>query len=238
MAGGFPALAAEMEDLSQTDAYDSYFDDALFIGDSLFQQLHRLVLLDREAGGGMLGTSRFLYAASYTLYAASLYKPRGDVQLRLRGQPISVVNAASALEAGKLVFLLGHNDHAGNQLKKDLARFEQVVDRVREARPGITFIAVTITPVHRNGQDKTFNQKNLDRYNAGMADICQRKGVALIDMASPLKNSEGFLNAAYCNDQRVHLTEEGLMVMLSTLRRFARDQMASAGTLKTEGKTD
>ena len=67
-----------------------------------------------------------------------------------------------------------------------------------------------------------------DHYNAALEEMCLRRGAGYVDIASPLKDGDGYLRAEYCRDGEYHLSDAGLGVWLSALTAYARQQ-ADAG---------
>lgn len=212
----------------ETALADAYFDDAVFVGDSVLKQLARYRLEQQQRGRPLLGEARFLSVAKYTLYAASLKGKSKKVRLRFQGRDVTLVEGLRLMEAGKVFVMLGLNDHAGNRLEVDIARYGRTIDNVREALPGITFVALSITPVARSGQSKTLTQQNLDAFNQALEALCREKGVAFLNLAPHLKDSRGYLNLDYSNDNWVHLNDKGLQTVVDALRSFAREQQAQA----------
>ena len=51
-------------------AFDAYFDDALFLGDSITRDFHRYVIDRKGAEEAFLGEAMYLYAAGYNLRPA------------------------------------------------------------------------------------------------------------------------------------------------------------------------
>ena len=226
-----PSLGLAAESLRKPDdsdltegLYDAYFDDAVFVGDSVLRQLQTYLMEQAERGKPMLGKARFLSATKYTLFSASLKALTDRVQLRYQGREVTFPQGISQMEAGKVLVLLGLNDHAGSQLKKDIARYERIIDNAREAVPGIVFVAISMTPVAQGKQSKTLTQKNLDAFNKELEELCLRKEVPFINLAPLYKNKKGYLNTDLSNDKWVHLNDKGLAMMVDALRRFARDQ--------------
>ncbi len=233
LPGGMAAdgLPPAGEDTALTDAY---FDDAVFVGDSVLKQLARYRMEQQQRGRPLLGEARFLSAAKYTLYAASLNGTTKKVRLRFQGRDVTLVEGLRLMEAGKVFVMLGLNDHAGNRLEVDIARYGRTIDNVREALPGITFVALSITPVARSGQSKTLTQRNLDAFNQALEALCQEKGVAFLNLAPHLKDDRGYLNLDYSNDKWVHLNDKGLQTVVEALRSFAREQQAQAAVQAQE----
>lgn len=222
LAGCAPAAA-------EAPAADAYFDDAVFLGDSIIGQLSRYTHQLRQSGQPTLGTARFLYAGSYTLHSANLKSPGGKVSLLYRGIPGTPHGSLRRMGAGKAFVLLGLNDAAGYRLQKDLARYARLIDNIRAHSPGITLIALSLPPIAEGAQDKSFNQANLKAFNEGLAALCEEQNVLFLDITSPLADEQGYQRPDYSADGQVHLNEAGLSVLLSCLREFAQQQAAQAG---------
>lgn len=219
--------------------YDAYFDDAVFVGDSLTRQLRNYVSAEKEKDRGTLGGARFLATANFTLYAGSLRNVTGDARLRYRGADVTVHGGLKAMGAKKAFVLLGVNDHAGSQLEKDVRRYGVMIDHILEACPGITLVCQSMSPVQEHRQSKTLNKKNLDAFNARVEALCAQKGVVYLDIATPLMNEKGFLRGEYAASKgdNVHLNDRGVAVWVDTLRAFARAQYESGAWTPGEGES-
>ncbi|NLW20746.1 MAG: hypothetical protein GXY84_05170 [Clostridiales bacterium] len=224
-----PALAQEAPSPRQpgdadlaSGRYDAYFDDAVFVGDSLTNQIHSQALASRRDGGGLLGQARFLHAHSYTLAQAAGVSANTRVQLKYRGQAVGLATGVARMGAGKVFVLLGHNDRAGTFLQRDLRNFGRVMDQVLAALPGVTFVALSLTPITRAFEEAGANsQAHVDAFNEGLRALAEEKGLYYVDVATPLKDQDGYLNPALTRDREVHLTEEGVGLVVEALRRFA-----------------
>ncbi len=216
---------ANDEDLT-LGLYDAYFDDAVFLGDSVTRQLRNYLIAEKEKNRPALGDARFLVAGKYTLYAASRKNLYGDVRLRYQGNDVTPHGGLKAMDAKKAFILLGLNDHVGSQMEKDVSRYGSLIDHIREACPGITLICQSMNPIQEHRQNKTLNKANLDAFNLRLQALCEEKGVMYLDIATPLMNETGYLRPEYAlsKTDNVHLNERGVAVWVDTLRRFARDQ--------------
>ncbi len=216
--------------------YDSYFDDAVFCGDSLTGQLHTFVKSKRKKDEGYLGGARFLYAINYSLYkAASKYPSDSDVQLWYRGNAVSVPDGLRRMQAGKVFLFFGLND-AGANLDNDMERYGRMIDNIRAVNPDIIIIAQSLTPVQKGHTTYRLYPENLDEFNARLEALCREKGVFYLDIATPLKDEEGYLSKSLAlkKTDNVHLNNDGVQVWVDTLRAFAREQMENAFILEEE----
>lgn len=220
-----PSLRKENDADLHEGVYDSYFDDAVFVGDSVTDQLSRYVQEQRQlTGKDVLGTARFLCVGKYSLRHACYNTVQGDVNLRYRRQDVTIQDGLQKMGAGKVFMLLGLNDHAGSGMKDDLVRYGVIIDHVREKNPGIIFVAESCTPIYWGAENETLNRKNLTGFNANLKALCEEKNAYYLDIATPLTGEDGFLINEYAYDKLCHLNEDGLAVWLTELRRFARDQ--------------
>lgn len=215
-----PAMVVE-------DEVIAWFDDALFVGDSLTRQLHSLMLKRGEAQEYPLGQAQFLTAHSYMIYNASRRQTiSNEVNLRYRGKAITFEQALLTLQPGKLLLMLGLNDGAWRNLDKQLHYYSQVLDIAREALPEALIVVQPLTPVTSKQQAPGLQQVNIDRLNEALQALCAEKGVAWLDVATPLKGPDGLLPLDLASDTKVHLNERGLAIWLDSLYEFARQQLA------------
>ena len=207
----------------EAGVYEEFFDHAVFLGDSVTYQLRGYAREKKLFPG-----AKFLCVTNYNLgLACRTALNDAEAQLTLRGMRVTVQEGLKMLEARKVFILLGLNDHAGSNLKVDMERYSRIIDHIRDTLPDITIIAQTVTPIQKRLQGKTLNQENMNSFNEALEALCAEKGVLFLDIASPLKDEEGFLNTAYARDRsdNVHLNDAGLKVWADTLYAFA-DSMA------------
>ncbi len=196
-----------------------FFADAVFVGDSVTAQLKTFVKETDQLPG-----ARFLCAINYTLYAACLLSPSTKhLNLKLRGDEVTVQEGLRRLNAKKAFVLLGLNDHAGSDLEADLRRYGKMIDHILDKNPGIILVIQPLTPIQKHMQGKTLNQKNMNAFNEGLKALCEEKGVYFLDIATPLMNEEGFLEADYALSKKdnVHMNNKGLQIWVDTLCQFA-----------------
>ena len=221
-------------------AFDSYFDDAVFCGDSLTVQLQYFVKTMRSEQPDFLGGARFLCTISYPLSkAASKSAGASDVALRYRGTAVSVPDGLNWMGAGKVFLFFGLNDACAD-LDRDMERYGRMIDNIREKNPGIVIIAQSLTPVKKGHTNYRLNPENLNAFNARLEALCAEKGAIYLDIATPLKDEEGYLNQSLelRRDDNVHLGTEGVRIWVGTLRAFAASQMTAGAEGEAQALTD
>lgn len=221
-------LAPALAQSDPQEALSAYFDGTVFVGDSIMQQIGRFKLEQAERGRQMLGQARFLTLSSYTLYQGSRITPlEHKAAFRMGGERISLSKALYRMGARRAFILLGMNDQAGDRLKNDLKMYDRLIDLTLKQNPDLQLIALSVTPIMRRAQTKALNQKNFDAFNEGLEELCQQKGVKYLDVATALKDENGFLRADYASDNRVHLSREGMEAFIETITAYAQAESAA-----------
>lgn len=208
----------------------AYFDDAVIVGDSLTGQLLRYRSKKRNEGEEILGTARFLNVGAYSVYLASLPRVQKDKPTLLyRGQPVTVSQGLSLMGARKVVLFLGLADSPGKNPEQDIYRYTKMVGLIREAVPDIQVICLSLTPIMESAQDYNTKQKGIDLFNENLKALCEELDMLFVDVATGLKDENGFLPGYLSNDKNVHLNEDGLAILVQALHSFARQELAKQG---------
>ncbi len=222
-----PALAAP----TAPEALSAYYDEAVFVGDSILRGLHSLQVQSRKQGQPILGQARFLAANGYTLYQGSRLRPGSgeqDINLTLDGRAVSLHDGLKRMEAKAAYIMLGLNDSAGSRLDKQIGFYEKLIAQVLEARPGIQLTILSVSPLRPAAENKRRNQQNLDSFNQALSELCQRLNIGYLDVASALKDESGYLRLDYSSDRMVHLNELGYQALLQALYDHAARQLEGA----------
>lgn len=193
----------------------SFFDDAVFIGDSI-----SLKLSYYAASSGELGKAKFLVVGSYGVGNA-VYD---GLELTYQGQSYkNVEDALAATGAKKLFIMLGMNDIA----RKDfgyvdgaITNWGKLLDLLKSTCPDMTVYIQSMTPVWTGGEKGGLNNKRVDEYNAKLKTFAQNNGYKFIDIAPYMKDSTGGLATKFCSDSYVHLTDEGAKTWIKVLKAY------------------
>ena len=206
-----PVLAAP--DIQTVDS--SFFDDAVFIGDSI-----SLKLSYYAASSGELGNAKFLVVGSYSVCNAI------DDGLSLTYQGTTYKNVEEALAATgakKLFIMLGMNDIARGDygyVDGAIKNWGTLVDMLRSTCPDITIYIQSMTPVWTGGEKGRLNNTNVDDYNAKLEVFAANNGCKFINVAPYMKDSTGGLATEFCSDSYVHLTNAGAQTWIKVLKAY------------------
>ena len=168
---------------------ESYFDDALFIGDSRTVGLHDYTDLSEHAD--------FLCKTSLTIYKVldENFKGMGTVEEVLKKK-----------QYGKIYIMVGINELGRGTTEDFMAKYTEVVDTLHEWDPDARIIIQGIMKVSKkkDTEDKVFNNSNITGRNHAIATLADNYHIFYIDMNEAVCDEEGNLNAEYTHDQ-IHL---------------------------------
>lgn len=200
---------------------DNFFDDAVFVGDSVTMGLRNFVTSERNKGHECLGKAKFLAEGSMG-YSNTLPKigTNDSIHPKYKGKEMYIEDALALLKAKKVFIMLGMNDFCIYPVNTGIGNAEKCINRIKEKNPGIDIYIESVTPaLHNLGN---FNNENIDKFNAGLKEFCKENHCTYVDVASVMKDSEGNLIRSYCSDpdgKGVHMTYEGCKAWVNYLNK-------------------
>lgn len=186
----------------------SFFDDAVFIGDSV-----TLKLSYYATDSGELGKAQFLVRGSYSVGHAA----NDSMLLTHRGSEMKIEDAVKATGAKKVFMMLGMNDIALYGIDQTIENWGKVVTRIRQTNPGVKIYIQSMTPIWTGGEKGSLNNENMDKYNSRLKAFAQDNDCVFIDIAPYMMDSTGGLATKYCSDSFVHVTDAGAAAWVKVL---------------------
>ncbi len=158
---------------------NSYFDDAIFIGDSLTE------------GIKLYGVMSNAVVLSHTgLGLDNIYTK--EVVEQEDGTKISVMDALEKeTDVAKIYILMGPNSIGYN---KDtfVSKYGAIIDSIKISQPNAIVYVQSMLPVTTNNNYKLDN-KVIDEYNLALVELAEEKDVYYLDVNSHLKGPDGAL---------------------------------------------
>ena len=222
----FLPARAENEAERLTDAQlVSYYKNAVFVGDSITAQLLVYVREQQQRDPHFFEGVKFLTAHSYSLYTASRRNLLASApNLKYRGKEMPLCAILKETKPTKALILLGVNDYIGEQIQKGVGYDERIIDLAAEFCPDMDIIFQSLTPVTAAFCRKKDYRTMWDEYNRAMKEAVEQKGAGYIDIATRLKDEDGYLNKAYSSDGKYHLNPKGLKLWIDALLDYAQTQ--------------
>lgn len=192
--------AADAQSYSFVTSDISYFDDALFIGDS------RTVGLRDYSN---LKNSVFYAKISSTIYEI-MDDPMIDVDPSERtyygNTTISIRQALAKRRFGKIYIMVGINELGTGTADTYFEQFQTVVNDIRTLQPDAIIYVESIMHVttEKSDQDPIYNNKNIDVRNEKIKLLADNQSVFYLDLNEELDDATHGLNPSYTFDS-VHL---------------------------------
>ena len=218
------ALPSSAERLSQNQLI-SYYKGSVFIGDSITAQLLVYVRERQKDDPKFFEGVKFMTAQSYSLYTASRKNLlSGAANLKYQGSEMPMCRILQKMNPPRALILLGVNDYIGETIEKGVGYCERILDLCADFAPDTEIIFQSLTPVTTSFCRKKDYRTLWDQYNEALKAMCDERGAAYIDIATRLKNEDGYLDKNFSNDGKYHLNPKGLQMWIDALLDYAQEQ--------------
>lgn len=165
----------------------SYFDNALFIGDSRTVGLY-------EYGG--LGNAEVFAHSGMSIY--KVFNEEFELQ---NGEKTTLEDALQEKQFGKVYIMLGINE-LGYDFDQTVERFSEAVELIRELQPkALIFIQANLHITNKKSQDSDlFNNTNIDHFNQTVGKLADGKKVFYLDVNPLYDDDDGGLAEEFTAD--------------------------------------
>lgn len=214
-----PAVRAETpppaEESQMPPDRDAWFSDAVFIGDSRVEGF-RLY-------SGVTPEAAFLDHTGLTVYEVK----EGKRVIRRGDQKVSVLEALSGGDYGKVYLALGVNELGYFDPEGFAATYGEVVESVRELLPDARVYIQSLLPVNTekckaNGIPSYITNEGVADYNAALEAYFAQKDVHLLGVPDDLVDENGEARKEYSADG-VHFKKDGYVLWLDYLAAHTED---------------
>lgn len=184
---------------------DSYFDDAVFIGNSRTEGLKMYS-----------GLTKSTFITEVGLTVDSIFTDYCNISGGYKNLAFSELESR---EFGKVYIMMGMNELGwvyDDVFKED---YGKIIDRIREINPDAVIYIQSILPVSKwkDSNDSTYTIANVDRLNARLRELADEKEVHYVDVAEGIMDEEGYLPYEATLDG-VHLVPEYCVKWLDYLK--------------------
>lgn len=189
------AEEAEKEKLLEFETVtESYFDDALFIGDSRTVGIKKYTDLGNASFYSETGMS------IYNIFDKKLLEPT------ISDEKKSLEDVLTENTYGKIYLMVGINELGRGTADTYFAEYSKVIERIRQLQPeAIIFIEGNMNVTkEKSDNDPIFNNVNIGIRNAKIAALANQKDIFYIDINEAVTDDEGYLMDEYTFDD-VHL---------------------------------
>ncbi len=171
---------------------EDYFDDALFIGNSLIVGLQRTVPLKAR------------YFATIGLNVSQVFTK--EVIGLTDGTNTTISHAIELVDFNKVYLMFGVNELGWGSITSFIDYYAQIIDRIREVNPDALIYVQSILPVNEEKWAKSrdyqscINNVAVATFNQKIVEMCNDKYVYFVNVAEALSDDDGALYADATSD--------------------------------------
>jgi len=203
---------------------DSYFNDTVFIGDSVSEKLKYYVTQQRKENPNLLGNAVFLTAPS--LSARNTLKDVTKTSLHpvYRGKKMKLEDIVAEMGVKKVYIMFGLNDVGINGAKESAKNLMTLIKEIKKKSPNVLIFIQSATP--RVKGEKPTN-KALFKFDMRVYKYClklEEQGIYFVDVAHVMRDENGKLFSDYCSDldsMALHFNNKACQVWIDFLYTHA-----------------
>ncbi len=192
---------------------DSYFDDAVFIGDSRTQ--------------GFILYNNLSNATAYVDKGLKVDTAFTKADIEVDGVQMSAMDAlAQNTSFQKVYVMLGVNELGWAYSDIFIEKYGELVDKIKEIKPDAKIYIQSILPVSKKKSDgdKIYNMTKINEYNDLIQEMAKEKEVYYLNVAEAVADSEGYLPQEASTDG-VHLNKSYCAKWLDYLKCHTVENM-------------
>ena len=211
------SLPLVQPDISHTQATANgrvdvgYFDDAVFMGDSLADGFKDYAAWMSLKGRGTL------YLTQRSMTPRSFMQPGAMVDAGDAGV-VDVWATIADRQPGKMYITLGTNALMAMDPAEFIESYYQLVAKIRQTSPNTTIYITTIPPTSSAyaAKEERLSKERIQQANDLIAKMCREENLALINLYDVVMGADGYLNEEI-NSDGIHMTPEGYKMWLNYL---------------------
>lgn len=199
---------------------DSWFDDVLFIGNSVGKNLETYVTKQRLGENSTcMGKATFFTAGRYCFRNAvenSYHRPTYQGEYRTPAEVIELTGAKKVYIALSQIDIIFQN----RTFEETIAYADTLFKTLREAFPEVDIYVCGVSPRLNVFEGSDVDSKTIPVFNEMLLNCAVENDCYFIDCFTPLADENNFLRLEYSseyNDGGIHLTDKGCQVWLDWL---------------------
>lgn len=185
---------------------ESYFDDAVFIGDSRTQ--------------GFIYYNGLVNAISYVDKGLNVDTALNKQVIKLNDSYYTVPEALKAGKSFKKVYImLGINELGWVYSDIFIEKYSMLIDKIKEVNPDAVIYVQSILPVteEKSNSDEIYNMEKINGYNTLIKAMAEEKGLKFLNVSESVADENGFLPKEAASDG-IHLKKSYCALWLEYLK--------------------
>ena len=177
-----------------------------------------------------MGNAQFLTSGSLGSANALWAVSRESVHPTYQGTKMLLEDSVPKTGAKKIYIMLGMNDVGMYGVDDSVKNMHTLLQRIKSAVPEAEFYVQSATPMVQGAELKSLNNKSLASYDDQLNSLCQENGYHFVDVASVMRDENGFLPREYCSDpddMGIHFTDKACQIWINYLCEDAAARQGS-----------
>ena len=198
-----------------------WFDDAVFVGDSVTLKLSYYCASHPEA----LGAAEFYCAGSlgYTNALWALDDPEA-VHPYYQGETHLTADCAKLTGKNNVFIMLGMNDIGLYGTQGAMDSCKSLIEQILKTTPDVHIYIQSVTPMIKSAEMETFNNTLVKEFDGMLKDYCEQNHYKYLDVFSAVADKDGNLPDEYCSDpdsMGLHFTDKACEMWANYLKENA-----------------
>lgn len=185
----------------------AYFNDAVFVGDSITTGID---LYGTLTNAGVVASTGINLETALT--AKTVRNKAGD--------KVTIPEAVKELKPKKIYLMLGTNGIDWMSVDSMITQYEKVFDTIKKDNPDAVFYIQSIPPITREKEKKSSQMsiKKIKEYNTRLLKLAESKKAYYVDVYSAIASQDGYLSSDISTDG-VHFKSEVYTTWIEYVRR-------------------
>ena len=201
----------------------SWFDNAVFIGDSVSVGLESY-----QNSTKALGKATMLCSVSFNAINALLPVSATSLHPKYNGVKRLLEDNVKACGAKNVYIMLGMNGLT-YPVDYTMERTERVVDNILKKNPTVNIIIQSVTPITNNSYliaKYGYSNARMNQFNERLKQLCAKRKWYYVDVGSAMKDQSGALRTDFCSDNYdmgIHVTNKACAAWVEYLKTHVPD---------------
>ena len=194
------------------DAGEEYLEDLLFIGDSNYNRMYMLGLLDLDHVIGVDGMGVQSVPGSKAVYFVE------------KSDPITIPSAVKDMQPKTIIMNFGTNNLVAGTADSFIENYEEAIDAIEEAYPYADIIIQSIPPIGKDLPSgyRMVDYKKVYTFNNALIKMCEERGLHYLNVTEDVwRAQDGHCKSEYITSDGIHLEQKAYEKLLEYVRTHA-----------------
>lgn len=159
----------------------SYFDDAVFIGDSRTE--------------GFMLSAGLSNATFYSHKGITVKTVFTEPAIKMGGSEVPIMDALAKTDFSKVYIMLGINETGWVYSSMFIESYARIIDEIKDINPDAVIYVQQILPVSQkvSEEHRYIKNKRIRKYNTLLQEMAEEKEVYFVDVAKAVEDENGVL---------------------------------------------